>query len=232
MAFEGVPVETRKSFADGTTIFERVLPGADRMYPDTDSPPIPLFENYIDELRQRIPPDISERFQQMKEWKIPQDTFTYILKRNLVPVIEQIVELGISGKFIGTLLGHSLKRIEGYMPRHKDFDYQRIVELFKFLISEKIDLLLAKSMLPALYEHPNMDFNSILTIINFKRRNKEELVAPIDYLIEKFKEIKVSKKTSSEITIQWVMGQLHKQALGNINLRELRKSIESKVNNA
>ncbi|MDZ4122171.1 MAG: Glu-tRNA(Gln) amidotransferase subunit GatE, partial [Candidatus Cloacimonadaceae bacterium] len=36
MAFEGVPNETRKSFPDGTSIFERVLPGADRMYPDTD----------------------------------------------------------------------------------------------------------------------------------------------------------------------------------------------------
>ncbi|HDQ15982.1 MAG TPA: Glu-tRNA(Gln) amidotransferase subunit GatE, partial [Bacteroidetes bacterium] len=41
MAFEGVPEETRKSFEDGTTIFERVLPGANRMYPDTDSAPIP-----------------------------------------------------------------------------------------------------------------------------------------------------------------------------------------------
>ncbi|NLA24306.1 MAG: Glu-tRNA(Gln) amidotransferase subunit GatE, partial [Bacteroidales bacterium] len=37
LAFEGVPPETRKSFEDGTTAFERVLPGADRMYPDTDS---------------------------------------------------------------------------------------------------------------------------------------------------------------------------------------------------
>lgn len=38
-AFEGVPAETRQAFADGTTGFERILPGADRMYPDTDSRP-------------------------------------------------------------------------------------------------------------------------------------------------------------------------------------------------
>jgi len=232
MAFEGVPRETRKSFPDGTTIFERVLPGADRMYPDTDSPPIPLFENYIDELRQQIPPDVSERYEQLKTWEIPDDTYTYLLKRNLVPVIEQIVDLGISGRFIGTFLGHTLKRIEGYFPRHKDFTYDHVVELFKFLINEKIDLSLAKTMLPAVYQNPNMDFNSVLTIINFKRRSKEELVAPIDYLIEKFKEIKISKNNTKSITIQWVMGQLHKQALGNINLRELRKSIESKLTNA
>ena len=50
MALEGIPNETRKSFEDGTTIFERVLPGADRMYPDTDSAPIPLEDEYIEDL--------------------------------------------------------------------------------------------------------------------------------------------------------------------------------------
>jgi len=54
MAFEGIPNETRKSFEDGTTIFERVLPGADRMYPDTDSPPIPLEDNYIKEIGKNL----------------------------------------------------------------------------------------------------------------------------------------------------------------------------------
>ncbi len=38
----GVPSETRQAFADGTTGFERILPGADRMYPDTDTPPLPI----------------------------------------------------------------------------------------------------------------------------------------------------------------------------------------------
>ncbi len=61
MAFEGIPNETRKSFEDGTTIFERVLPGADRMYPDTDTAPIPLQEEDIDRLGQNMPEDISDR---------------------------------------------------------------------------------------------------------------------------------------------------------------------------
>ena len=37
-ATDGVPNETRQPFADGSTDFERILPGPDRMYPDTDSP--------------------------------------------------------------------------------------------------------------------------------------------------------------------------------------------------
>ncbi|GAB4370891.1 MAG: Glu-tRNA(Gln) amidotransferase subunit GatE [Acidobacteriota bacterium] len=39
-ALDGVPAETRQAFADGTNGFERILPGPDRMYPDTDTPPL------------------------------------------------------------------------------------------------------------------------------------------------------------------------------------------------
>jgi glutamyl-tRNA(Gln) amidotransferase subunit E len=229
MAFVEVPRETRKGFPDGTTMFERVLPGADRMYPDTDSPPIPLLDNYIEKLSQRIPLDVAERFAQLKQWSIPDDTYTFILKRNLVPVIEDLVELGVSGRFAGTFLGHTLKRIEGKTERHKDFTYAKIVDLFKFLLSEKLEISLAKTMLPIVFQHPNMDFSSVLISLNFRRRSKEELLAPIEYLNEKFREIKISKNDSTNITISWVMGQLHKQALGNIKLADLSKEIDNKL---
>lgn len=229
MAFEGVPRETRKSFENGTTIFERVLPGADRMYPDTDSPPIPLQEEYIEMLRKRIPRDVAERFAQLKKWDIPEDTYTYIMKRNLVSVIEELVELGVPSRFAGTFLGHKLKRIEGIIEKHKDFTYKRVVDIFKFLKKENLEFSLAGSILPTAYQHPNMDFNSVLTSIGFKRRTKEEITAPIDYLIEKFREIKISKIDSTNIEVNWVMGQLNKQALGNMSLNDLRKSIENKL---
>lgn len=229
MAFEGIPGETRKSLPDGTTIFERVLPGADRMYPDTDSPPIPLHEEYIEKLRKRIPAEVSTRFAQLKGWKIPVDTYTFIMKRNLVPIIEELVELGVTGRYAGTFLGHTLKHIEGTIAMHNDFNYQRIVEIFKFLKKEKLEFNLAEYMLPIVFEYPNMDLTSVLTSIGFKSRTKDDLLAPVDYLIEKFKEIKTSKADSKEIVVSWVMGQLHKQAVGNVNLKDLRKAIEAKI---
>ena len=229
MAFDGVPRETRRPLEDGTTLFERVLPGADRMYPDTDSAPIPLEQTYIDTLAKRIPLDIADRYKQMKDWKIPSDTYTYILKKNLVPVIEQLVNHGVSGRYAGTFLGHTLKFVEGKVEKHNDFSYTRIVEMFEFLKKQKLQPSIAKLMLPIIYQHPNMDFDSVLTSLNFKRRAKEDLLAPIDYLLEKFREIKISKSDSPEIALNWVMGQLNRQALGNVDLKDLKKSIEKKL---
>ena len=97
MAFAGVPNETRKAFEDGTTIFERVLPGADRMYPDTDSAPIPLEDKVIQDLAAKVPVLVSDRIVQLAKWGVPQDAYTFILKNNLVPLIEKTEkELGIS----------------------------------------------------------------------------------------------------------------------------------------
>jgi glutamyl-tRNA(Gln) amidotransferase subunit E len=54
-ALVGVPSETRQAFGDGTNGFERILPGPDRMYPDTDTPPIPVLDAMVIEIRERLP---------------------------------------------------------------------------------------------------------------------------------------------------------------------------------
>jgi len=51
----GVPNETRQALDDGTTGFERILPGADRMYPDTDLPPIALEDARVDAIGAGLP---------------------------------------------------------------------------------------------------------------------------------------------------------------------------------
>lgn len=55
-ATQGVPNETRQPLGrTGITDFERILPGADRMYPDTDSPPQPISRSRIENVASRLP---------------------------------------------------------------------------------------------------------------------------------------------------------------------------------
>ncbi|MGA7476423.1 MAG: Glu-tRNA(Gln) amidotransferase subunit GatE [Thermoplasmata archaeon] len=55
VAVEGVPGETRDPLPDGRTRFSRPLPGRDRMYPETDIPPIPITAERLDRLRSQLP---------------------------------------------------------------------------------------------------------------------------------------------------------------------------------
>jgi len=72
-ACEGVPQETRQALDDGTNGFERILPGADRMYPDTDLPPIPLDDDRIQEIRDSLGLRPWERFAHLKELAVGDD---------------------------------------------------------------------------------------------------------------------------------------------------------------
>ncbi len=225
MAFEGVPNETRKSFEDGTTIFERVLPGADRMYPDTDSKPIPLEDSHIKELSKNLPSEVIDRYQILKKWNVPEDTYTFIFKKNLFPLIEKIVkDLKQNARFVGTFFGHTLKFVEGHYIPTSPFNYDKIYDLFKFVSEEKLDNELLKKMLPVVYEHPKMDFESVLETIHFTRFKKEEILSNIPFLKEKFASIRISHE--KEVETNWIMGNLRNIALGNIHLPDLKKLIE------
>lgn len=226
LAFEGVPRESRKSFVDGTTVFERVLPGADRMYPDTDSAPIPLDDEEINRLAEHLPKDVHERFAQMKDWRIPEDTHPYLLSRNLVPLIEEIVrELEYEARFVGTLLGHGLKHIEGQYIRQPDFISRKIYDLLDFLKRNHLTADIALDMLREVYQHPNMDFDSILTTLKFKRRSESEIMALIPYLRQKFSEIDTSHQPGAET--RWIMGELRRRALGSIPLSRLFEIVDA-----
>jgi glutamyl-tRNA(Gln) amidotransferase subunit E len=205
-------------------MFERVLPGADRMYPDTDSAPIPISNEYIEEIQKRLPAKVIERYHQLNKWGIPKDTYTYIFKKNLFPLIERIIsELKIKPKYTGTFFGHYMKYIEGQLGSHDNFEYEKVYGLLKFIKKRKLDLEIAKQMLPVIYEHPNLEFESVLTIINYKKIPEEEIISRIAFLLEKFEQSNNSK--SNDAKNRWVMGQLRKIAVGNINLKNLSKQI-------
>lgn len=225
MAFTGVPNETRKSFEDGTTIFERVLPGADRMYPDTDSAPIPLEDEVLKEMSSHLPVLVFDRLKQLHEWHVPEDAHTYILKNNLVPLIEQAQDkLKIPARFTAVLLAHTLKNIQGKYPALPEFSYRKVYELLEFISKRKLDTAIAKRMLLQLYQHPKMDFESILVTIGYKEIPEKEILLKLPFLIKKYQQTRTSSDNSAGI--RWVMGNLSTLALGNVSLGELSKQIK------
>ncbi|MBC7128870.1 MAG: Glu-tRNA(Gln) amidotransferase subunit GatE [Thermoplasmatales archaeon] len=54
-ACEGVPEEVRRALQDGTTEYMRPLPGAERMYPETDIKPITIRKERIEKIKKILP---------------------------------------------------------------------------------------------------------------------------------------------------------------------------------
>jgi glutamyl-tRNA(Gln) amidotransferase subunit E len=224
LALEGVPVETRKSFADGTTIFERVLPGRDRMYPDTDSQPLPVTSEMLERLAKNQPKEIALRFRQMKEWNLPEDTWHYLLSKNLVALIERTGdELGFDHREVGILIGHRFRSLEGRGRVTEGFSYERLYELFEFISRKKLLPPVARLMLPEVVATPQPDFEKILAATGCKPESMEQIKARVKDLDTKFAEICYDGRSVS--SIDWIMGQVHMKAIGTLRLAEVRKEI-------
>jgi glutamyl-tRNA(Gln) amidotransferase subunit E len=88
----GIPSETRQALRDGTNGFERILPGPDRMYPDTDLPPIQVTEERLARIRKGLPVPVWTRESWYAELKLPADVVEALSMSPLAVLFEELVK--------------------------------------------------------------------------------------------------------------------------------------------
>ena len=91
-ALDGVPHETRQPKPDGSTDFERILPGPDRMYPDTDSPPQAITPSRVERLQNELPPPPWEREARYGNVGVPLPTIHFLIRRGGARQVDLVVE--------------------------------------------------------------------------------------------------------------------------------------------
>jgi glutamyl-tRNA(Gln) amidotransferase subunit E len=115
----GVPSETRQALRDGTNGFERILPGPDRMYPDTDLPPKRITAERLGRLRAMLPPLIWKLETWYEELGVPPDVIRPLATSPYAGLFERAVkEWGLSPVAAGVALIQWTKRFRrsGVMP--------------------------------------------------------------------------------------------------------------------
>ncbi len=90
-AIDGVPNETRQPFVDGTTDFERILPGPDRMYPDTDSPPQRVTRERVEKLQVSLAEPPWSREERYLKAGVPTETVHFLIRRNGARLVDHLV---------------------------------------------------------------------------------------------------------------------------------------------
>lgn len=91
-AFKGIPSETRQARLDGTTDFERILPGADRMYPDTDLPPQPIPPDTFGKLAELLPRKPWERREIYRRLGLSEHLMDRLLNLELCDLFDSLIK--------------------------------------------------------------------------------------------------------------------------------------------
>jgi len=88
----GIPSETRQALRDGTNGFERILPGPDRMYPDTDLPPKRILPERLETIRAGLPAFFWDHENWYRQLGIPADTVRPLAISPLAGLFEKLVK--------------------------------------------------------------------------------------------------------------------------------------------
>tara|TARA_B100000029_G_scaffold126347_1_gene120006 strand:+ start:412 stop:2133 length:1722 start_codon:yes stop_codon:yes gene_type:complete len=125
---DGVPKEVRRVTPEGGTRFLRPMPGASRMYPETDIPPMTLSKKDV-----KIPKTLDQR-----EAEVPlnEEESKQIVSRNLDKKFYNLIKIYNKPKIISRLLLHTLPNLEN--DENMIIGDEAIIKVLKLVRDDKI----------------------------------------------------------------------------------------------
>ena len=146
-ALIGVPEETRDPLPDGTSKYSRPLPGAARMYPETDVPPITITAERMQNVRDNLP-ELPEEMEKrlVSQYGINAQQAKQVVREDKIDMFEALASMeGMSSVAASTLL-YTFSELEAADVDTSKLDQARMTELFGMLIEGAF----AKEALPAI----------------------------------------------------------------------------------
>ncbi|HPM41157.1 MAG TPA: Glu-tRNA(Gln) amidotransferase subunit GatE [bacterium] len=110
-AFDGVPCETRQHLRDGLTDFERILPGADRMYPDTDHPPVRITSERVERIRAGLPEPTFKVEERFAKYGLPPDVIPELALSSRIGLVDKLAGEGRDMKLVGRIVGQARRSL-------------------------------------------------------------------------------------------------------------------------
>jgi len=110
LAFEGIPKETRKMLEEGSTSYMRPLPGAARMYPETDVLPVRVTREDWEGLN--LPELLSDKIERfMKEYGFAREVARQIAYSERSHAFEKAVATGIKASIAERAFNSTLREL-------------------------------------------------------------------------------------------------------------------------
>ena len=126
----GVPKEVRKANIDGTTAFLRPMPGAARMYPETDIMTINLRDRHVE-----VPETVIERAARYEAMGLSSD-LALLTSKQFPALFERVTsETSLKPAFIAETLGQTARYRDGVTVELSDTDF---LTIFKDINTETI----------------------------------------------------------------------------------------------
>ncbi len=156
-SLEGVLEEVRRALPDDSTEYLRPLPGAARMYPETDVQPVRITKKYITKIKNNLPEKPEEKQQRfIKEYEINSEQTKQILSSGYEKDFEKLVKQfsGHRNTIIRTLL-NTLSELEKERLDIQVINEEMLVKVFSALSKGRYSKEAIPDILRYLIENPH-----------------------------------------------------------------------------
>ncbi|MEM2537473.1 MAG: Glu-tRNA(Gln) amidotransferase subunit GatE [Candidatus Bathyarchaeia archaeon] len=227
-ALKGVPEETRAANPDGTTRYMRPRPGAARMYPETDIPPIPLTEDFINKIRQCLPELPEQKLQRlMREYSLNQKLAQQLMDSEYTELFEIIAkESQVSPTTIAAFLTETLKALKREGTPVERLSEERIREIFKALGNGEITKEALPEIADWLAKNEEKTVREAIESLGLKVMSREELEKLVDKVISQ--NMSLIEKSGAK-AFGPIMGMVMKEVRGKANAEIVGEIIKRKL---
>ncbi len=225
---EGVPEETRAANPDGTTRYMRPRPGAARMYPETDVPPIQLSEEYVKKLRICLPELPEQKVKRLtKEYGLNTKLVKQILNSEYVDLFERVAkETKVSPTVIAVALTETMKALRRDGIEVEKVTDEQLRELFGFVDSGETVKEAIPDIITWLSKHEDATVEEAVESLGLAMISQEKLEKIIDDLMRENKSLIAERK---EGAFGPLMGMVMKKVRGRVKAELVSEILKRKL---
>ncbi|QIB79939.1 Glu-tRNA(Gln) amidotransferase subunit GatE [Haloferax volcanii] len=226
VSIEEVPEETRGANDDGTTRYLRPLPGAARMYPETDVPPVDLDPSDVE-----TPELLTEKVDRYQaEFGLDAGLAEQVAYGRTMPLFEEAVDAGIDATFAAGLLESTLTEL-----RRDDVAVSELTDVHLLAVMQLVeDGDLAKEgvndVLATIAEDPSLTAEEAVEEAGLSGVSEEEVREAIAEVVERnADQVEQQGMGAFSALMGEAMGALRGKADGGVVSDVLREEIQKRA---
>ncbi len=231
-AKKGVPAETRLATQTGETVFLRPRPGASRMYPETDIPPILVTSDELENAEKNIPKSWDESLLELqKKHDLNPQLSEQIFDSRYIELFEKIVErTKVNPTFVASILCSSITKLERNGLNSKLLKNEDIVKSFQLLEVGKITKESIEMIFENIMDAKSQTIEEAMKNASIVAVNESDLEKIIEEIVEKNQEIVKNQKERAVGPLMGIaMTELRGKASGELVNKLLLKNIKKKL---
>ena len=236
IALEAIPEETRRGLPDGNSAYMRPLPGAARMYPETDVPSVVVTRDMLDSIE--LPELLPERkARYMEELGLNEELAGIVASKHLELFELIIAEVpGIDPTLVASTLVNTLTKLKRESLRLESelthgFDIDKVephhyVDVFKLFVSGGAAKEVIPDLLIGIAQNPKMDVEDIAKNMGLGQKRIEDIELIVENIINHRIDFVEERGIGA---VGPLMGEVMKEFRGSVDGKVLSALLKEKI---